>query len=397
VRRPLAPTPAKVTELVLPVLGRLAEAEANSSVREAARVALASVQEAEWSELPATALREIGWTVDAATLERIGLALEQPRAAPEALAPLTEVAALRFDDPLRAELASRLTRRSEESQRERIGLLFVIGAVATPAASSTAALHSALFDALDDEADTACVARLALARCATRTSVALSRAPAHLELERAARTELHRRFDDSDPSRRRATWLAAAWLERGRAQVREEADVELVAELRKRFRRAETTPDAAASALSLALVDDHECLPALREHFAAASAPHAYLALALALFDDRTSIEPIEAWSHAAQNESHRIDGSLAIALLGDKSAPVFWIELLTDRNLTPTVELARQLAAIGDTRAVDPLIASICRTDLGADVRVELIRALADICGPNSPRRTVAYWFSGR
>jgi hypothetical protein len=405
VRHPLRPTEATVRAKVVPVLVLLAESDPEPAIRAAAVAARATLEAEVWCPDPAAALAQLGWTPDALDLAQLERALHAPAEpshdSSDVLLHLQIVSRLLGADPLRIELASRLARESDETKRHSNAHLFAIGAAATASSHEVdVALRRVLFSALDSDADAAQIARLALARCAARPGPGTNKLPSVDELERDSRRELRERFDDSNAARRRATWLAAAWLERGRVQAREAPDEELRVELRAFFANADEPLDVAALSLSLAILKDTPSRLAIRRRFlSAAPRASAYVALALALHDGWDAADSglaVEAWSKTLQRPAERLDAALALALLGDKSEVNTWIEALPTAESESISHLARALAAVGDLRAVDPLLAALQDKRFSTASRLELLRALVAVCDPNASARRLSRYFTG-
>ncbi len=407
VRYPLRPTERVVRGQVVPALVLLALSDPEPAIRAAAVAARATLEADVWSPDPAAALAQLGWTPVALSLAELDGALHAPTAQPEdssdVLLHLQLVSRLPGGDPSRLELASRLARESDETKRHPNAHLFAIGAVATASSLEVdVALRRVLFSALDSESEAAQIARLALARCAVRPGPGTIRLPSAGELERDPRRELRERFDDSNAARRRATWLAAAWLERGRVRAHEAPDEELCVELRERLAHADEPLDVAALSLSLAILNDTESRPLIRRRFASAvphasgpstRGPSAYVALASALLEDW---ETAESWSTTFTRPAERLDAAVVLALLGDKREAKVWLESLTAEESEATRHVARALAAIGDSRAVEPLLAALQNERFSTPSRLELLRALVAVCDPNASRRRLSRYFTG-
>jgi hypothetical protein len=390
---PPKPSGALIDEVVAPALKRLVTKDASLEVREASERALHAVLA---PPPAATAEKEVsrrGWSASSLDLAQLERELEQHEATGEAIGFLHHVAQLSAGHPLRQSLGERLLAASPDEHIH--ARLFAIGAVATSSPRELdRALQGVLCEHLDADAPQAQIARLALARCAARTEPHSSAADPSRERQLEVAKLLRERLGDSNAPRRRATWIAAAWLERSRALAHGARDAGLRAELKARFSAASAPRDVDAGALALAVLGDFSSAESIRERFAAR--PTTRLALAVALLDDREMIEAAQKWEQAQISPSARVDAALAQVLLGDKSVVRDWIERCDDAKPASILELVRGLDAFGDTSAVQPLLKFSENTELTDEVRIAAIHALSAVCSPDPLQRTLARAYTG-
>jgi len=390
---PLKPSAALIDKLVAPALTRLATKDASLEVREAAERTLSALRAPPPAPNAEKEVARRGWSANSLDLAQLERELEQRQATGAAIGFLHHVAQLSVGHPLRQSLGERLLAAAPDEHIH--ARLFAIGAVATSSPRELdRALQHVLLKSLDADAPHAQIARLALARCVAREDPSSSATDPSGELQLEVAKLLRERLGDSDAPRRRATWIAAAWLERNRALARGARDAELRAELKARLGAASAPRDVDAGALAFAVLGDFSRAESTRERFAAR--PTTRLALALALLNDRSMIEVVQKWAQAQSSPSARIDAALVRALLGDKSVVNDWIARCDAAKSASAFELVRGLDAFGDTRAVQPLLAIGENTELTDEVRVAAIHALGAVCSLDPLQRTLARAYTG-
>lgn len=390
---PLKPSAALIDKLVSPALTRLATKDASLEVREAAERTLSALRAPPPAPSAEQEVTRRGWSASSLDLAQLERELEQREATGAAIGFLHHVAQLSASHPLRQSLGERLLAAAPDEHSH--ARLFAIGAVATSSPRELdRALRGVLREHLDTDAPRAQVARLALARCVARTDPHSSAKDPSDELQLEVAKLLRERLGDSDAPRRRATWIAAAWLERSRALAHAVRDASLRAELEARVKSASAPRDVDAGALALSVLGDLWSAESIRERFA--SRPTTRLALALALLNDRSMIEAVQKWAQAQSSPSARIDAALAQTLLGDKSVISDWIARCDATQSANALELVRGLDAFGDTRAVQPLLAISENMELTAEVRVAAIHALGAVCSLDPLQHTLARAYTG-
>lgn len=390
---PPKPNGALIDGVVAPALERLATKDASIGVRDAAQRTLRALRAPPPAPNAEQEVARRGWSARSLDLAQLERELEQHEATGAAIGFLHHVAQLSASHPLRQSLGERLLAASPDEHIH--ARLFAIGAVATSSPRELdRALRSVLREQLDTDAPHAQIARLALARCVAREGPSSSATDPSGELQLEVAKLLRERLDDAVAPRRRATWIAAAWLERNRALARGARDAGLRAALKDRFGAASAPRDVDAGALALAVLGDFGSAESIRECFAAR--PSARLALALALLDDRSMIESVQKWEQALISPSARLDGALARALLSDRSIVSDWIERCDDAEPASILELIRGLDAFGDTNAVKPLMTFSENTELADEARIAAIHALGAVCSPDPLQRTLARAYTG-
>ncbi len=393
---------------VLARLRQLAVEDQGPRVRIEAQRALARIESiapgpqlgaATSAEAAAPQFDALGWTSARATVSALATLLDSDGDASDALDVLQQLRSLELGHPARIEGARRVEAALAASSAPTVLLAagFVGAASSHPVDGR---LVKALVERSRADSDRAQAARLALGMCAGRAGTG---GEALVEIARAT---LSAGLADSDPARRRAAWLGAALLERGRAVAGEvhATHLALRVELREHFDRSTAPLDVAASGLALALLGDPTDRQRLRERLASGGdAPIGWLGLAAAVLGDREAIgELSELGAKGEQptmlaSAAQRLDLALALSLLGDKQVVVEWASPLYDASSRAVPELARGLAALGDVRAVDPLLSALGREDLDDNARVALVRALGAVCDPRAVERRLSRYFSGK
>lgn len=410
---PLCIPDALITEKILPAISRVALQTTDAELRAEAKAAydritapkrapdarLVQLTEATSFEAARPLLDQLRWSARSLPLGDFEAALRDPSIDPPSLKVWRAVAALRADHPARIELAARLANLQPAAGPRSQAYFLAVGSIATASSHPVdERLRQKLIAALDVNSDDAQVARLALGRSAARPASGAIQYPPPSRPELDARRLLRERFDDVDPARRRATWLAASLLDAGRSKAGEKIDFELRDELRARFDHAGEALDVSASALALTWFGDPDAREQIHDRFVAENCPaRGYLALSLALLDSYASVEPMQSWSLTTTSHTERLDAALALAIIGDKLDVLHWVESLLGPEPQSIAHLARGFAAIGDVRAVDPLLTAIANEDFDTPERIALLRALATVCDPNATDRRLSNYFTGR
>jgi len=163
-----------------------------------------------------------------------------------------------------------------------------------------------------------------------------------------------------------ADWctLALALLERGRADLGQPPEPEVVHALQLRLREAKSPSTLGATAIACGILGDLDATEALLEHLAQQNDEQSLgeVALALGLLQVPDAIEPVRALVDRSTYRPRLLrDSALALGLLGDRTA----VELLTTKlerasSLAAQAAIAQALGRIGDSRAFDPLLAML-------------------------------------
>lgn len=291
---------------------------------------------------------------------------------PRALARLAATSDAR--DPVARALLTRLDDRGESSEVVQ-GCVLALGELADATdAPLSAAVRRSLVARLDDgNQEARNFAAIALARNAARGEGRAVDATRALLAKRLA-----------DGSARERTWAALALgvLEQARLEVTPAASANALATA---LRRARSPEEVGAVAIGCGLARVASATEPLLEHLQRMKEQRAqgHVALALGLLGTREALEPLRTLLADSKRCSEKLpQTATALALLEDSTLVPSLLALLGASASQSTFAAASQaLGAVGDRRAVDPLLAVVRDGARDEFTRAAAIGALGRLC----------------
>jgi hypothetical protein len=205
----------------------------------------------------------------------------------------------------------------------------------------------------------------------------------------ANRAALCREFATAGKAQRKP-WCALALGVLEHEHVRRhggDADPFVVASLREAFDDAKDPGLVGACAVALGLCRATAHGDALRERLRADFAREqqaGYLCIGLALMEDRRAVDDLRAVLQIAERRPLLMtQAAVALGRLGDQQTVVDLLHWMTrgEPNLTKVAALSQAIAQIGDRRSLEPLIAMLHDTSLGALPRAFAAAAIGGVC----------------